>query len=500
MSFTEQRNSTKAPPLAIVHLNAFDHHGGAERLVSDLVEMQRGAGHESVALVGHKTKADSLALGFETDPDLTRREEFRAAGWPDYEFQGSHRLVRHPAVQAADVIHAHNLYGGFFHPASLIGLSQIRPLIWSIHDMHALTGYCSHALDCTRWEAGCGECPDLNRPGPSPVFDNTAALWQNKKLIADSSRLWLVGASSWMVSQLQRSFFRNHPIHLIPNGIETALYRPADRRALRQKLDLPADALIIGSLARSGVLAHPWKGGSHVRATLQALRTDYPELVFLNIGSSDAEPEPWIRSISPASSELVREALGALDFFLYPSIADTAPLAVLEAMACGLSIVGFKVGGLSDFVTETEGMLVPVNDTPALIQAARSLATDTKLRERLGAAARERTIQYFDRARMAEAYEELYREAMAAHSGGSPPSVPHSEIARASLEEIRLLQGKMLKLEEKLAELRARREKDEIQVENLLRSRWLRFGLRFGVVRGALKNWLRLKEREHERR
>ena len=490
MSVIEQSNSAATTPLSIVHLNAYDHHGGAERVAWNLIEEQRAAGHNSIALVGTKTDPDSPAIAFETDPDPALREEFQRSGWPDHEFRGSHRLVRHPAVQQADVIHAHNLYGGFFHPLSLVALSQFRPVVWSIHDMHALTGYCSHALDCPRWEFGCGECPDLTRPGPQLAFDNTAALWQSKKLIAENSRLWIAGASSWMVARLQRSLLKNHPTRLIPNGIQTELFRTADRRAVRQKIGLPADGLIVGSLARTGVLSHPLKGGEHVRATLQALRQEHPEMLFLNIGSSEAATESWVRSIAPPSSELVREALSAVDIFLYPSIADTAPLAVIEAMACALPVVGFRIGGLPDFITESEGFLVPPSDTAALIKAVRKLATDESLRARMGAAARERAVRYFDRARMAEAYEDFYREAIAGHGGKSEGA------ASAGLEEIRMLQGKMLGLESKLSEWRARREKDDGQVAELLRNRWVRFGMWLGAVRGVAKDWLRLKERE----
>lgn len=464
----------------------------------DLIETQRAAGHQSIALVGQKTEADSPAITFELEADLTQREEFRRTGWPDYEFRGSHRLVRHPAIVQADIVHVHNLYGGYFHPLSLIALSQFRPVVWSIHDMQPLTGYCSHALDCTRWENGCGECPDLTRPGPELTLDNTSALWQSKKLISESSRLWIVGASRWMIAQLQRSLLRPHPIRLIPNGIQTELFRFAERKAVRQKLGLPVDALIIGSLARTGVLSHPWKGGRHVRATLEALRRDFPELVFLNIGSAKVEPEPWIRSSAPATSELVRETLSALDFFLYPTLADTAPLAVLEAMACGLPVVGFRVGGLPDFITEEEGFLVPANDTPALIAAARRVATDAELRNRLGASARQRVVRHFDRAQMAAAYEELYREILVSTGGANRNGC--ADAVSSSLEEIRSLQGKMLTLETKLSELRTRREKDERHIAELLRNHWLRAGLGIGAVRGAVKDWLRLKKREASRK
>ncbi|MDQ6622257.1 MAG: glycosyltransferase, partial [Verrucomicrobiota bacterium] len=413
-------------------------------------------------------------------------------------FRGSHRLLQHPAVQAADLIHAHNLYGGYFHPFSLIALSHFRPVVWSTHDMQPLTGYCAHALDCTRWEIGCGQCPDLTKPGPSLAFDNTAALWRDKRLIAQNSRLWMVGASSWMAAQLRRSLWREHPIYHIANGIDTAAFHPIDRAEARRKMGLPASALIVGSLARGGVLAHPLKGGAHVRAVLETLHREHPEIIFLDLGGTAPSPEPWIRSLVLSSLDEVRTALSALDFFLYPTLADTAPLSVVEAMACGLPVVGFDVGGVPDFVTAGEGLLVPPNDTLALIAAARRLAADEKLRTTLGRAARARAVAHFDRTRMAASYEELYRIAIREHSpSGAPPcaiAAPHS------LEEIRLLQGEMLGLESKLTQFRAKRAEDETELARLLRHPWLRLGLRLGLVRGSAKSWLRRRARQIARR
>ncbi|MDQ2868989.1 MAG: glycosyltransferase [Verrucomicrobiota bacterium] len=479
--------------MKIVHLNAFDRAGGAERVAQDLIELQTAAGHDSTMLVGIKRDPCSHAIAFDPDADESRRAELLANGWPDYEFRGSHQLINHPAILAADVVHAHNLYGGYFHPFSLIALSNFRPLVWSIHDMQPLTGYCPHALDCTRWEIGCGHCPDLTRPGPQMLVDNTAALWRDKELISRNSRLWLAGASHWIIGLLARSLWRQHPLQLVPNGIDTDTFRPIDRRAARQKLGLSDDALIVGSLARGGVLAHPWKGGPHARAVVEELQRRYPNFVYLNLGAREPAPEPWIRALAPESPAELRDALCALDFFLHPAIADTAPLSVLEALACGLPVVAFRVGGIPDFVTENEGILVEPNETSALVAAALQLAADPSRRGAMSASARERAVKLFDRKKMAAGYEELYRAAIAGHPAqSSQETFAREEIARAQEEAAALAA--------KVEQFRERRAHDDEQIDKFLRHPWGRLGVRLGFIRGGVKRWLRLKAREQARR
>jgi glycosyltransferase involved in cell wall biosynthesis len=488
--------------LSIAHLNAYDRHGGAERLATELITAQRRAGHASIAVVGHKSDPESLAVAFATDPDLSQREALQKGGWPDYEYRGSHRLMLHETVQQAEIIHAHNLYGGYFHPFSLIALSQEKPVVWSIHDMQALTGYCSHALDCPRWQHGCGECPDLTRPGPALPFDNTAALWRDKKLISDNSRLWIAGASEWMVGQLKRSLLSQHPIHLVPNGIDTGLFRPSPKEEVRRKLGLPADALIVASLARSGVLKHPWKGGPQARLALEALKARHEDLLFLNLGADKPEPESWMHCRAPATPEELREYLGAADFFLYPSIADTAPLAVLEAMACGLPVVGFQTGGIPDMVTAEVGLLVPQGDNAGLVAACLRLAGDGPLRREMGPAARARAVKHFDQSVMAAAYEKLYHEVVVAHAGeGLPRHTLVGDSASPQMTEaLRHLQGEEMRLQ---AELRlhkakhkhhkAKTQAEEEKVAALVQHSWTKLGLRWGRYRDPLRKWLKKK-------
>jgi glycosyltransferase involved in cell wall biosynthesis len=108
----------------------------------------------------------------------------------------------------------------------------------------------------------------------------------------------------------------------------------------------------------------------------------------------------------------IRERLADADVLVQPSRADTLPLAVLEAMAGGLPVVGTRVGGIPELVLDGEtGLVVPPEDPRALAAALDSLAADPERRRELGRRGRVRAGESFspERAtrRMVALYEEL---------------------------------------------------------------------------------------------
>lgn len=86
----------------------------------------------------------------------------------------------------------------------------------------------------------------------------------------------------------------------------------------------------------------------------------------------------------------------AASIFALPSRVEGTPNALLEAMSCGRAVVvSDGAPGLTELVEDgVTGLVVPVNDAPALAAAIRRLASDEPLRRRLGEAARERVSEY----------------------------------------------------------------------------------------------------------
>lgn len=106
----------------------------------------------------------------------------------------------------------------------------------------------------------------------------------------------------------------------------------------------------------------------------------------------------------------VTPVLASLDLFLFTSHREGLSVAVLEAMRAGLPIVATKVGGITDQVIEGEnGFIIRDGDISAAAEHVSAVLNNDELRERMGAASRNRMEQHFAEEAMLSNYVDLYR-------------------------------------------------------------------------------------------
>jgi glycosyltransferase involved in cell wall biosynthesis len=107
--------------------------------------------------------------------------------------------------------------------------------------------------------------------------------------------------------------------------------------------------------------------------------------------------------------EDVPKLLALSDMLVLSSYYEGVPLTVLEAMAAGKPVVATAVGGVPELIEDgVTGILVSPNNPEALAKGILHLAKDTNLRQRMGRAAQEHTLDRFDISRTARGYEALY--------------------------------------------------------------------------------------------
>jgi L-malate glycosyltransferase len=207
----------------------------------------------------------------------------------------------------------------------------------------------------------------------------------------------------------------------IPNGVEPDRFRfQGDRHALRHKLGLPKDRLVLATVGR---LSRE-KGYSYLQEAL-ALMPPQQRPLTLIVGDGPDRYELESRTIAMGLDRDIRflgnrrdvpDLLAAADIFVLSSLWEGLPLVLLEAMAAGLPAVVTAVGGNPEVVEDgASGMLVPAGDERALVEALSSLLSDPLRREQMGRAARERFDRYFSVQRFIEAHERLYEEMLANH-------------------------------------------------------------------------------------
>ncbi len=106
----------------------------------------------------------------------------------------------------------------------------------------------------------------------------------------------------------------------------------------------------------------------------------------------------------------VATQLQRADAFVFPSVNDNFPLALLEAMAAGLPCVAARIGGVPEAIDESCGLLVEPGNERALVAAMARLLDEPGLSRRLGNAARQRAVERFSVADCADAHLRLYHD------------------------------------------------------------------------------------------
>jgi teichuronic acid biosynthesis glycosyltransferase TuaC len=166
-------------------------------------------------------------------------------------------------------------------------------------------------------------------------------------------------------------------IEIVPNAVDTELFQPHHRTAMRQKLGLPEDAII---LSFAGHFIER-KGALRVVEAMNRVEGLYG--IFLGEGPQQPAGPRVLHAGRVAHSD-VPDWLSASDIFVLPTLAEGSPNAVIEAMACGLPIVSSDIASVRETVDKSAAILVDPMDVDAIAAALEELMRDESLRLRLG--------------------------------------------------------------------------------------------------------------------
>jgi glycosyltransferase involved in cell wall biosynthesis len=338
---------------------------------------------------------------------LTRR-----LGLNDIHRVSSPLLARHPFYREADVVHFHGLHTAFLSYLALPRLTRHKPAVFTLHDLWALSGHCAYSYDCERWRTGCGRCP---YPDAHPAVrrDATAIEWKLKKWVYARSRLTIIALSERHAEYARQGLLGRFPIHYIPNGLETDLFRPQDPVRCRAALGIPQDRHVVMFCALA--LDQFNKGGDLLVAALQCLpETVRTNLVLLLVGSGGdnirkAVGIPSVDLGVVKQPETMAAAYGAADLFVSPTRAETFSLVLAEAMACGTPLVAFDVGGVSALVRPgVTGHLARPENPADLAQGIAGLLGDEIRRRDFGHNCRSIALAEYSASSVTDRHIQLY--------------------------------------------------------------------------------------------
>jgi L-malate glycosyltransferase len=206
------------------------------------------------------------------------------------------------------------------------------------------------------------------------------------------------------------------PVEVIPNFVDTRLYRP-DGASEYAKALCAEDEVAVVHVSNF----RPVKRIEDVLATFDRIRRQVPaRLLLVGDGPERSLAERLAselgiedRTVFLGNVVAVETILPVGRVFLLPSDAESFGLAALEAMACGVPVIGTAAGGLPEVVIDGEtGYLRPVGDVEGMAQAALDLIRDREKWQHFSRAARQRAVEQFPTEGIVARYRAAYERTL----------------------------------------------------------------------------------------
>jgi glycosyltransferase involved in cell wall biosynthesis len=408
----------KSKPKILI-IGTTDIKGGAASVGWHVGEAMRERGYDVKYLVGYKFSHSLHVYELKKPPILGWLDQFLPIKLTplfryfrsflfatDVAFGREAEILDHPWYRSADIVQCHNLHGSYFRLSTLAKIAQSKKVFWTLHDMWAITGNCVYSDDPRVWREGISTKTRIMEYPPM-LANRSLALWREKQAIyRQSPHLHLVTPSRWLAGRVRESILGDKALTVIPNGIDTTIFTPGNKITLRHKLNLPLDKKIVVFVAQGGD-HDPRKGWEYIARLTQT----HPDTLFLCIGGTRANVVGNIRYVANLiDPRALADYYRAADVFLFTSLAENFPLVVLEAMACGLPIVSFDVGGVSEQVVhQKNGYLAHYQDRDDLATGLDwVIGLPLAVHARIARANRERVQTNFSVAKMTSAYEHLF--------------------------------------------------------------------------------------------
>ncbi|MDZ4851318.1 MAG: glycosyltransferase [Pirellulaceae bacterium] len=355
--------------MKILHVGYSDLMGGGNIAAYRIHRAMVDEGYDSTMVVARKVSSDNtvIAPGFFRF-DISRRLLHRAGrlmhkirfgrGSKGLEYDAIGINVQKIATRLkANIVNLHWTHCSFVALRS-VGQTEV-PVVWTLHDMLNFTGGCHYTQDCRQFERRCGGCPLLGNLASSNDASRQIMSLKEKWLAKKPEAI--VAPSRWMKKEVQlSSLLRNRRVEHISYSLGEHWFDELDRERIRREIGVPDGYMSLMFASNSGA-SDTRKGFDLLDEAMKIMRRKWPEqkMVVLVAGGLKSNVPKTIQDgvlqldLGRLSVETeMRHAYASADVFVAPSRQDNLPLVVMESLACGTPVVGFRIGGFPDMITE----------------------------------------------------------------------------------------------------------------------------------------------------
>ena len=433
--------------MKILSVNTNDSHGGAARAAVRIMQGVQLHGVETQMLVKEKHTSDTAIVPLQNF--LPKNKLYRIADWIAQKVKNKyHHLLWRPysktkenvfmsdsrgtrlggALQKLDydVLHLHWINQRFI---KLQDLPKDKPVVWTLHDSWPFCGVCHYFINCEQYKTHCGDCPMLHS---GKETDLAYRIFEEKLRAYRNLNLHIVTPSRWLGECAKQSaLFGRFPVTVIPNCLETDVYRPLSEQeiderllvAIQQNQALQSVKRAAGEKAAKPLILYGAmnaatdrrKGFASLLSALQILDKQGFEANLLVFGASESDLPMQFEHIHVhflgyiADTDALVTLYNLADVMVVPSLTEVFGQTASEALACSTPVVCFKTTGIQEVVDHK------INGYQAIFEDSNDLANgirwclENNQDGMLSKAAREKVMREYTVERVGERYAELYR-------------------------------------------------------------------------------------------
>jgi len=317
-------------------------------------------------------------------------------------------------INNSNLIHLHWVPGYLSNEAiSYLSQSSI-PIVWTFHDINPISGGCHYFHGCDNWKTNCYNCPQLKNN-----FDNFPMRVLKAKLENfNFNNITVIVLNEHFKKIVKESpMFKDSRIEVIPNCIDTEIFKPIDTLQIQKKHGLPVNKKIILFVAsyKSKI-----KGFDEFMQSIEQLKNDNYHILLVGYPQEITNLKYSFTFWEKADEIQMVDAYNLADVTVVSSIEDNLPNVMLESLSCGTPVVGFKVGGLKDNIIDNfNGQLVTTGDTHLLAEAIENIINGPNLSKNC----RDFALENFSFKKHSLALSKLYRSLITNNKESSLDSV-----------------------------------------------------------------------------
>jgi glycosyltransferase involved in cell wall biosynthesis len=260
-------------------------------------------------------------------------------------------------IPKGDVFHVHLVDNFIGYKWFVRAIGEYIPVVWTLHDNMPLAGGCQSNFGCERYLTGCGMCPQLEHRGSRDASYQT---YKRKKALfdsIDSRQITFVSASKEQCDMARRAPMTNRfEVLHVPLSINTEQYRVIVKEEVREGLGIDGNKLVVGFVSSGlgrynkgfSVLVEAVNSSEILRnGVLLLLVGVFQRNGIVNKTYRDLRCESMALGRISTDEEMVK-AYNAMDVLVAPSYQESYGQTVMEAMACGVPVLGSDIGGIRD--------------------------------------------------------------------------------------------------------------------------------------------------------